>query len=327
MVGGSGGAPRRARAAVGGGAPADRGRSGTTPRPPSRRRRCSTSSSRPPWSATPEAVAAVCAGRGADLRRARGAEQPAGPPAARRRASERGTPVGVWVERSFDMLIAVLGVLKAGGHYVAARRRLAGRAGWSRSSPRPGRRRSSSAATCCRRSRRCAGGCRRSPTSSVSAIAEPEPPVEALDPASVARALGLRGRAGGGPGDGGRLRQRLHRPAVQRGGGRRVPRPRAVAGRALAAAGARVLEIGNGSGLLLWELASRVAHVTGVDPSPLTQERNRERAAARGDRQRRAADRLRPRDRTICSPTASASTSSCSPARCSSSPGRATWSG
>ena len=45
---------------------------------------------------------------------------------------------------------------------------------------------------------------------------------------------------------------------------------------------ARVLEIGNGSGLLLWELASRVAHVTGVDPSPLTQERNRERAAREG---------------------------------------------
>ncbi len=45
---------------------------------------------------------------------------------------------------------------------------------------------------------------------------------------------------------------------------------------------ARVLEIGNGSGLLLWEMASRVAHVTGVDPSPLTQERNREHAAREG---------------------------------------------
>ena len=43
-----------------------------------------------------------------------------------------------------------------------------------------------------------------------------------------------------------------------------------------------MLEIGNGSGLLLWELASRVAHVTGVDPSPLTQERNRARAAEEG---------------------------------------------
>ncbi|HYO12153.1 MAG TPA: amino acid adenylation domain-containing protein, partial [Thermoanaerobaculia bacterium] len=31
----------------------------------------------------------------------------------------RGAPVGVWVERSFGMLAAVLGILKAGGHYVA----------------------------------------------------------------------------------------------------------------------------------------------------------------------------------------------------------------
>ncbi len=31
----------------------------------------------------------------------------------------RGAPVGVWVERSLDMLTAVLGILKAGGHYVA----------------------------------------------------------------------------------------------------------------------------------------------------------------------------------------------------------------
>src|SRR5262249_61800853 len=45
---------------------------------------------------------------------------------------------------------------------------------------------------------------------------------------------------------------------------------------------ARVLEIGNGSGLLLWEMAARVARVTGVDPSALTQERNRERAARGG---------------------------------------------
>jgi len=46
--------------------------------------------------------------------------------------------------------------------------------------------------------------------------------------------------------------------------------------------GARVLEIGNGSGLLLWELASRAGHVTGIDPSPLTQERNRAHAASEG---------------------------------------------
>src|SRR5436853_7069531 len=36
--------------------------------------------------------------------------------------------------------------------------------------------------------------------------------------------------------------------------------------------GARVLEIGSGAGLLLWEMAPRVARAVGLDPSPLTQE-------------------------------------------------------
>jgi hypothetical protein len=49
-----------------------------------------------------------------------------------------------------------------------------------------------------------------------------------------ARALGLRGRAGGGPGDGRRLRERLHRGADERGRGGRIPRPRPLARRPLA---------------------------------------------------------------------------------------------
>ncbi len=44
----------------------------------------------------------------------------------------------------------------------------------------------------------------------------------------------------------------------------------------------RVLEIGCGSGLILWELAPRVGCYVGIDPSPRTQERNRERAAREG---------------------------------------------
>ncbi|HYG61470.1 MAG TPA: amino acid adenylation domain-containing protein, partial [Thermoanaerobaculia bacterium] len=51
------------------------------------------------------------------------------------------------------------------------------------------------------------------------------------------------------------------------------------------ATGKRVLEIGAGSGLILWELAPRVGRTgryVGVDPSPRTQERNRERAAREG---------------------------------------------
>ncbi|HEY6322281.1 MAG TPA: AMP-binding protein, partial [Thermoanaerobaculia bacterium] len=44
----------------------------------------------------------------------------------------------------------------------------------------------------------------------------------------------------------------------------------------------RVLEIGCGSGLILWELAPRVGRCVGLDPSGRTQERNRARAAAEG---------------------------------------------
>jgi amino acid adenylation domain-containing protein/non-ribosomal peptide synthase protein (TIGR01720 family) len=44
----------------------------------------------------------------------------------------------------------------------------------------------------------------------------------------------------------------------------------------------RVLEIGAGSGLILWELASRVKRYVGLDPSARTQERNRERAGREG---------------------------------------------
>jgi amino acid adenylation domain-containing protein len=45
---------------------------------------------------------------------------------------------------------------------------------------------------------------------------------------------------------------------------------------------ARVLEIGCGAGLILWEMAGRVAFCAGLDPSPRTQERNREHARTAG---------------------------------------------
>ncbi len=47
-------------------------------------------------------------------------------------------------------------------------------------------------------------------------------------------------------------------------------------------AGKRVLEIGCGSGLVLFALAPRAARFIGLDPSPATQERNRAAVAARG---------------------------------------------
>ncbi len=46
--------------------------------------------------------------------------------------------------------------------------------------------------------------------------------------------------------------------------------------------GRRVLELGCGSGLLLFEIASRVASCVGLDPSEATQERNRSHAAELG---------------------------------------------
>ena len=116
---------------------------------------------------SPEAVAAVCAGR--ELTYAELEARSNRLAHLLRGIGGTGVermPVGVWTERSFDMLTAVLGVLKAGGttSLWTARGRLTG---WSRSSPRPGPRRSSSAAVFWLRWRRCAGVCRRCPTSSV----------------------------------------------------------------------------------------------------------------------------------------------------------------
>ncbi len=183
----------------------------------------------------PESVAAVCAGQeltyaALEARSNRLARL------LRDTGVERGTPVGVWVERSFELLSAVLGVLKAGGHYVAlddtwpAHRvesilevdRGAGDRGGERAAAGP---RGDALAAARARGRRLPGD---RGGGAAGRIARPR---------ERRRAVGLRGRAGGGPGDGGRLRQRLYGPAVQRGGGRRVPRPRAVAGFALAAAG------------------------------------------------------------------------------------------
>ena len=183
---------------------------------------------------SPEAVAAVCAGRELtygelEARSNRLAHL------LREVGIERGAAVGVWVERSFDLLTAVLGILKAGG--ITLPWTTPGRpAGWSRSSPRPAPSRSWPAAVCCRRWRRCAGGCRRCRTWSVPASRKRR---RRWNP-SIRRACGscgLRGGAGGGPGDGGWVRQCLHRAAFQRGGSGRVPGPGALAGRPLAAAG------------------------------------------------------------------------------------------
>ena len=228
----------------------------------------------------PEAIAAVCAGeeltyRALEARSNRLARLLCG------RGVERGTPVGVWVERSFELLVGVLGVLKAGGHYVAL------------DDTWPAHRVESILL---------ATG---SPAIVVGAellpaveemrwrlpkladvvcpgIAAAEPPVEELDPASVAELWDfVAERAVDRVTAGGFVSAFTDQPFSEAEVDEYRDRVLSLASPWLRPE-ARVLEIGNGSGLLLWELAAKVAHVTGVDPSPLTQGRNRERALSEG---------------------------------------------
>ncbi|HEV7518894.1 MAG TPA: amino acid adenylation domain-containing protein, partial [Thermoanaerobaculia bacterium] len=228
----------------------------------------------------PEAIAAVCAGRELCY-----GELEAG---ANRLAHllrsvgiGRGTPVGVWSERSFDMLTAVLGILKAGGYYVAldeawpadrvesilaatgAPAILAGSAQLAAVEEMRWRLPGLADVVCL-------------------GIAEPEPPAEAVDPESVSELWDfVAERAVDRVTAGGFVSAFTGLPMTEAEVDEYRDRVLSLAGPWLGRE-ARVLEIGNGSGLLLWEMASRVSHVTGVDPSPLTQERNRERALREG---------------------------------------------
>jgi amino acid adenylation domain-containing protein len=228
----------------------------------------------------PEAVAAVCAGQELtyaelEARSNRLANL------LRERGIGCGTPVGVWVERSFDMLTAVLGVLKVGGYYVALDEAwpadrvetILGRTGAPAIVVGPGllgaidemrwRLPKLSDAVCL-------------------GIADPEPPAEAIDPESVRELWDfVAERAVDRVTAGGFISAFTGEPMSEAEVDEYRDRVLSLAGPWLRPE-ARALEIGNGSGLLLWEMASRVAHVTGIDPSPLTQERNREHAAQEG---------------------------------------------
>jgi amino acid adenylation domain-containing protein len=194
---------------------------------------------------------------------------------------ERGLPVGVWMERSLDVLAAVLGVLKAGGHYVPLD------PSW------PAERVETILGTCgapmiLTRSAHLGPLLEmqwRLPalTDVICLDADtPVPAPERVDEESVRAVFDLvaeravdRETAGGfvssftgeafSAAEVDEYRDRvlaLAEPWLQ--------------------AGKRVLEIGSGSGLLLWEIAPRVAQCAGLDPSPLTQETNRARAAELG---------------------------------------------
>ncbi len=70
------------------------------------------------WAArTPDADAVVFAGRAADVRRAQRAGEPTRPPSPRARRRS-GTLVGIYMDKSLDIVAAVLGVLKTGAAYI-----------------------------------------------------------------------------------------------------------------------------------------------------------------------------------------------------------------
>ena len=191
-----------------------------------------------------------------------------------------GAPVGIWMERSLDMIVAALGILKAGGHYLPLD------ASW------PAERAEAILATS------------RAPVvvtraASLPELREiqwrlpladlvcldvdtPEPAPEPVDAGEV-RALWdfVAERAVDRVTAGGFVSSYTGRPFEAAEVDEYRDRVLALAAPWLRP-DARVLEIGCGSGLLLWEMAPRVARAVGLDPSGGTQERNRAHAVALG---------------------------------------------
>jgi len=193
----------------------------------------------------------------------------------------RGTPVGVWMERSLPMLATVLGTLKTGGAYVPLD------AAWP--AERVERILADTGAPVIVVDRTTLPAIEkirwRLPRLGDAICLEVEAPElepERVDVASVRSLFDFvaeqatdRATAGG---------------FVHRDNG--LPFSEAEVDeyqdRVLSLAApwlrpdARVLEVGSGSGLILWEMARRVERSVGLDPSERTQERNREHARAKG---------------------------------------------
>jgi amino acid adenylation domain-containing protein len=196
----------------------------------------------------------------------------------------RGAPVGVWMERSHHMLAAVLGILEAGGTYVPldpswpaervetilvgteAPVIVVSRATLSAMESLQWRLPRLSDAVCLD-----------------VETAEPEP--EALDAASV-RALWdlVAERATDQISAGGFVSSFTGQPFRDAEVDEYRDRVLSLAAPWLQPLkpGARVLEVGCGAGLILWEMARRAKRCAGVDPSVLTQERNRAYAESAG---------------------------------------------
>ncbi len=191
-----------------------------------------------------------------------------------------GTPVGIWMERSLDMIVAVLGVVKAGGHYLPLD------VAW------PAERAeailaASRTPVLVTRSAQLAQVLEvqwRTPLAHVLCldVHDPEPPAEPVD-AEAVRSLWdfVAERAVDRVSAGGFVSSYTGLPFAESEVDEYRDRVLALAAPWLRP-DARILEIGCGAGLILWEMASRVACAVGLDPSGLTQERNHAQAAARG---------------------------------------------
>ncbi len=191
-----------------------------------------------------------------------------------------GTPVGVWLERSLDMIVAVLGILKAGGHYLPLD------ASWpaERAEAILAASRAPIIVTRSALLARVLEAQWRLPLADVVCldVDSSPPPAEPVDAGEV-RALWdfVAERAVDRVSAGGFVSSYTGLPFSE-------PEVDEYRDRVLSLAApwlrpdARVLEIGCGSGLILWEMAPRVASAVGLDPSALTQERNRAYAAERG---------------------------------------------
>ncbi|HYG61472.1 MAG TPA: amino acid adenylation domain-containing protein, partial [Thermoanaerobaculia bacterium] len=190
-------------------------------------------------------------------------------------------PVAVWMERSLDMLAALLGTLKAGAAYLPID------AGWPAERVETVLAGAGARAILVRRGH-------LAPVQELQwrlpllsdlvclDIAMPEPPPEPLNP-GVVRELWdvISDRAVDWVTAGGFVSSYTGQPFAEEEVLEYRDRVIRLADPWLRP-DARVLEIGCGSGLILWELAPRTGRYVGLDPSPRTQERNRERAAAEG---------------------------------------------
>ncbi|HEX6862807.1 MAG TPA: amino acid adenylation domain-containing protein, partial [Thermoanaerobaculia bacterium] len=199
----------------------------------------------------------------------------------RQRSVGRGTPVGVWMERSLDMVAGVFAVLKAGGHYVpldpawpadrvesilggmAAPALLTRSAHLGRVLEMQWRLPALAAVVCLD-------------------VETPEPPPEPVDRESVREVFDLLSeRSVDRVTAGGFVSSFTGLPFSEAEVDEYRDRVLSLAAPWIGPE-KRVLEIGSGSGLLMWEIAPRVARYVGLDPSPLTQERNRARAEEMG---------------------------------------------